>query len=136
MIYYENSNLGDLLMKKPFQYGLISKFLIIATLFGNTLQSEAVSIYPINQAEILVGSKFDLKIEFDKVLEPNEAIITLNDQDIVSVLKARPDYIRNEDGKGSSFVWRNVSLENVGSVKITARTADVKAIKPSWKPRL
>ena len=113
-------------MKKTFQFGRLTKLLIMATLLGNIVQSEAVSIYPINQAEILVGSKFDLKVEFDKVLEPNEAIITLNDQDMASVLKARPEYIRNEDGKGSSFVWRNVSLDNVGSVKITARTADVK----------
>lgn len=127
MDYYEIYNLGESLMKNLLQFGKLVKLTLISSLFGISLQVGAVAVYPINQAEILVGSKFDLKVEFDVVLEPNEAFITLNDKDIATVIKTPPEYIRNENGKGSSFVWRNVSLNTVGPVNLIARTVDVKS---------
>jgi alkaline phosphatase len=105
---------------------MMTKVLISVFFLCIYFQAGAVVIYPINQAEILVGSKFDLRVEFDKVIEPKEAIVTINNQDIDTVVKVKPEYIRNENGKGSTLLWKNISIESIGSVNITARTVDVK----------
>ena len=49
---------------------------IFATLFLNVIH--AAVIYPIDKAEILASSKFDIKVEFNHVVNPNEVVITVN----------------------------------------------------------
>jgi alkaline phosphatase len=41
----------------------------------------AQTIYPIDRAEILVGSRFDLKVEFPGLADPAKIPVTFNGQD-------------------------------------------------------
>ena len=69
---------------------------------------QAAAIYPIDQASILAGSKFDIKIEFNTVINPEEAAIELNGAPINKTIGTKPEFIANENGKGSSILFRDV----------------------------
>lgn len=85
-----------------------------------SMHAQAVVIYPLHQASILAGSKFDLKIEYEKVIDPSDAVVKLNGEPISKFIPAKPDYIANENGKGSSFIWRNVSLPKANMYQLAA----------------
>lgn len=88
----------------------------VSSVFGS-------AIYPLNQATILVGSKFDFKVEFDQVIDTSDASIQINGQPASELFKSKPEYIQNEAGKGSSFIWRNVTLPKAGSYQVIATNA-------------
>ena len=46
----------------------------------------AQSIYPLNRAEILLGSKFDFKVELDGKLAAEAIKVTINGRDAATVL--------------------------------------------------
>ena len=48
---------------------------ILLGAFGTLVQ--AAAIYPIDQASILAGSKFDIKVEFNSVVNQNDIVIDL-----------------------------------------------------------
>jgi Alkaline phosphatase len=54
----------------------------------------ALTIYPIDRAQILAGSHFDLKVEFDGVLAPERASVTVNGQPLAAAF-----------GRGVQFVY-------------------------------
>jgi len=83
---------------------------------------QAAAIYPIDQASILAGSKFDIKIEFNAVINPEAAVIELNGAPIGKALSAKPEFIANENGKGSSILFRDVQLSKSGKYQIVARS--------------
>jgi alkaline phosphatase len=47
---------------------------------------EAITVYPIDRAEILAGARFDLKIEFDRVIPASQARVTINGEGHAAVL--------------------------------------------------
>lgn len=63
-------------------------------------------IFPINQAQILAGAKFDFKVELNHIpAEPEEFTITVNDQDATAVFgekKAKNVILMIGDGLGGS----------------------------------
>lgn len=81
------------------------------------------AIYPLNQASILAGSKFDFKVEYDQMVEESDASIKINGTSAGEFFKTKPEYIQNESGKGSSFIWRNVTLPVAGSYQVLATNA-------------
>ena len=83
---------------------------------------QAAAIYPIDQATILAGSKFDIKIEFNSVINPAEALIELTGAPIHKLISAKPEFISNENGKGSSILFRDVQLSKAGKYQIIARS--------------
>jgi alkaline phosphatase len=83
---------------------------------------QAAAIYPIDQASILVGSKFDIKIEFNSVLNAADTVIELNGKPINKILSIEPEFIDNENGKGSSILFRGVRLSRAGKYEILARS--------------
>ena len=106
-------------------------FLLQATVMVQI--SYAGAIYPINQASILSGSLFDIKVELDHVVDPRDINVMMNGKPISQLIKARPDYISNENGKGSSLVWRNVSIVPVGNYQINISVkASTEAYQLSW----
>ena len=82
---------------------------------------QAAAIYPIDQATILAGSKFDIKIEFNTVINLGDAEIELNGAPINKIISAQPEFISNENGKGSSILYREVQLPKAGKYQIVAR---------------
>jgi len=92
---------------------------------------QAAAIYPIDQAAILAGSKFDIKIEFNTVINPEEAAIELNGAPINKTIGTKPEFIANENGKGSSILFRDVRLPKAGKYEIVARSPQER-LQVSW----
>ena len=70
----------------------------------------APAIYPVDTARFLGTSKFDFKVEFDRELSQSDIDVRINGKSVADVFGARPEFIRNEEGKGSAILLRNVSL--------------------------
>jgi alkaline phosphatase len=95
--------------------------LAAAVLSTLAVASGAQTIYPLTRADILAGAKFDLKVEFDHVVDPAQVKVTLNGKDARSVLGKDGQFIEREDGKDvSSWVLRDASLKKPGAYEVTA----------------
>lgn len=83
------------------------------------LPAAAQTIYPLNRAEILAGSHFDLKVEFPGLVDASALKLTLNGQDYSKVLGKQATMIPDETGKGeSSLLVKDVSLSRPGSYTV------------------
>ncbi len=82
----------------------------------------AQTIYPIDRASILAGSKFDVKVEFPAMIINAVGMrVTLNGQDILQTGNGNPTFIQAEDGKlVSSLIVRDVSIPTPGSYTLQA----------------
>ncbi len=92
---------------------------------------QAAAIYPIDQASVLAGSKFDIKIEFNTVINPEAAVIELNGASINKSIGTKPEFIANENGKGSSMLFRDVQLLKAGKYEVVARSPQER-LQVSW----
>ncbi|MEI6183495.1 MAG: alkaline phosphatase [Polynucleobacter sp.] len=102
---------------------------IFTAIFIGTAHAQA--IYPIDKAEILAGSNFDIKIEFSQVVNPNEAVITVNGMPANKLIVVKSEYIQDENGKGSSIIYRDVQLPKAGKYELVARTSKEK-LEVTW----
>jgi alkaline phosphatase len=93
--------------------------------------ASAAALYPIDNAAILLGSQFDIKIEFDGISTPEELDIQLNGASITQLVKQQPTFIPNESGKGSSLIYRDVQLNQAGKYVLTAKSSQ-QALQVSW----
>lgn len=74
--------------------------------------ASAQVIFPINRAEILAGSKFNLKVEFAGVVDPAKIKVTVNGRDHAEALGRAATRVAREDDKDqSSIVLRDVTIE-------------------------
>jgi len=103
---------------------------ILLGAFGTLVQ--AAAIYPIDQAAILAGSKFDIKVEFNTVVNQNDIVIDLNGSPINKVIANQPEFIANENGKGSSILFRDVQITKPGKYEIKARVPQ-EQLQVSWE---
>ncbi len=94
--------------------------------------AHAQAIYPIDKAEILTGSNFDIKIEFSQAVNPNEVVIELNGTPANKIILAKSEFIQNENGKGSSIIYRDVQLSKAGKYELVARTPQEK-LQVTWE---
>jgi alkaline phosphatase len=82
-------------------------------------------VYPIDRAEILAGSRFDLKVEFPGVADPARVRVTVNGQDHAAALGRAAEFTAREDGKdASALVLRGVSIPQPGTYAVTATDGD------------
>ena len=107
------------------------KFAVSVIIFCQALAIQAATIYPINDAAILLGSKFDIKVEFDSVVAIEEIDIRLNGKPISNTIKQQASFIPNESGKGSSLIYRDVQLAKAGINIMTAK-AGQESQQVSW----
>lgn len=71
----------------------------------------AQTIYPIDRAEILEGSRFDFKIEFPDAPAAADVKVTINGASPESVFGRAANFIQNEEGQKHSALWlRGASL--------------------------
>ena len=88
---------------------------------GGWTRVEAITVYPIDRAEILAGSRFDLKIEFDRVIPASEARVTINGEEHGAVLGQTGRFVPKEDGvEASALIVRDVALTKPGRYTVTA----------------
>jgi len=94
-------------------------------------QIHAAAIYPINDAAILAGSKFDIKVELNSVVSATDLQIQMNGAPVSKFISAKPEFIANENGKGSSMIFRDVQLAKAGKYSLTA-IAPQERLQVSW----
>ncbi len=104
-------------------------FSLILVIFS--MGSYAAAVYPIDDAAILAGSKFDIKIEFNSVVSPENLIIQLNGAPLSRLVQVKPEYIANENGKGSALVYRDVQLNKAGKYTLIANAASER-LQVTW----
>jgi alkaline phosphatase len=81
----------------------------------------AQTIYPIDRAEILAGSRFDLKVEFPGVASEAAVSVTLNGAPIATALGRPASFIAREDDQpASSLLLRDASIAAPGTYTVTA----------------
>ncbi|MBU3593847.1 alkaline phosphatase [Polynucleobacter sp. 71A-WALBACH] len=103
-------------------------FLILLLNLGSL---QAAALYPIQNAEILAGSQFDIKIEFDAVTSIENVDVRLNNIPAATSLRKPVSFIANEAGKGSSLIYRDVQLNKPGKYVLTAK-AGQENLSVSW----
>ena len=92
----------------------------------------AQMIYPLTRAEILAGSKFDLKVEFEGAA-PGDIKMSINGRDPAEVFGKSPSVQANEDGQAYTAYWlRDVALTKPGSYEVTA-SAGGKSQTVKWE---
>lgn len=104
----------------------------ISIFFSFASPLKAAAIYPIDQAAILAGSTFDIKIEFNSIVNPDEIVLELNGAPFNSIIKNQPEYIRDENTKGSALFIRDVQIQKSGKYQIAARTPSEK-LQVTWE---
>ncbi|MCB1404281.1 MAG: alkaline phosphatase, partial [Rhodobacteraceae bacterium] len=83
------------------------------------------AIYPLDRATILSGSKFDFKVEFPTVVQPDQVEVLINGESYDTLLGAKAEFIENEDESGgSSLVLRDVTITEPGSYTVEAKAGD------------
>lgn len=103
-----------------------------ATLLLTSASLPAQTIYPIDRAEILAGSKFDFKVELPEKIAAADIKLTINGADQSAAFGKAADYIEREDGKDqSALLLRDVTLGKPGVYKIDV-TAGTLAKSVTW----
>src|SRR6516164_6881606 len=79
----------------------------------------AQTVYPIDRADILVGARFDLKVEFAGLADPTKISVTLNGKDHAELFGKAATFVEREDGKDqSALILRDVSLAQPGVYRL------------------
>jgi alkaline phosphatase len=98
--------------------GLSASLLLAQPLAAQT------TIYPLGRAEILAGSKFDLKVEFPGGTAPSDMAVTVNGRDAAQLLGKSAAVLADEEGQGHAAYWlRDVALTQPGTYEVKASAA-------------
>ena len=83
--------------------------------------ANAQTIYPIDRAEILAGSRFDLKVEFPNVSSAADLMLTINGVDHARVLGRAAAFVEREKGvDASALLLRDVVIDQPGDYTVSA----------------
>ena len=95
--------------------------------------AQAQTIYPLNRAEILAGSRFDLKVEFPDAPQQSAVRVTINGKDAAEAAGKPAAFVEREDGGEHSAYWiREVSLTAPGNYTVEATAGD-KTARVNWE---
>jgi len=98
-----------------------------------TMPAFAQTIYPLDRAEMLVGSKFDFKVEFPGAPTKEAVTITINGKDPAALLGGKPEFAVKEDGLDhSSYVLRDAKAPKPGRYVVEARVG-AKMSSVAWE---
>ena len=79
----------------------------------------AQTIYPIDRAAILAGSRFDFKVEFPDRIDPSKLKVTVNGEDHAAAFGQPATFVEREDGNDqSALTLRGVTLTRPGNVTV------------------
>lgn len=84
--------------------------------------SAAQTVYPIDRADILVGTRFDLKVELPGLRRPGEVQVSVNGEPVDKAFGKPLTFIEREDGKDqSALILRDVTLAKPGSYAVQVK---------------
>src|SRR5215468_4011017 len=99
----------------------LSRALVVLVLVVTAGISEAATIYPIDRATILQGSRFDFKVEFDGRVPPDQVTVTINGVEHATVFGRPARFVDKEEGhEASALILRDVVLTQPGGYVVTA----------------
>ena len=88
----------------------------------------AQTIYPLDRAEMLARSRFDLKVEFAGAPAQADVKVTINGEDPAKLLGKPAAFIQREDGGDHSAFWiREAAITQPGKYIVEAAIGDKKA---------
>ena len=94
--------------------------------------AHAQTVYPIDRAEILAGSRFDFKVELPALIAASDIKVTVNGVDPAAAFGRSADYIAREDDKDQSALQLpNVVLDKPGAYRIDV-TAGALSRSVTW----
>ena len=103
----------------------ISMVIVVAL---STQAASAQKIYPLNKAEILSGSRFDLKVEFPSSPPAANVSVTINGKPAAEFLGLPANIVEGGDGKLLTDYWiRGASLKDAGTYIVEAQAAGAKS---------
>ncbi|MCW4116049.1 alkaline phosphatase [Aurantimonas sp. MSK8Z-1] len=88
--------------------------------------ASATTVYPLDRATILARSPFDMKVEFDTVVKPDEVTVTVNGKPAEDVLGQDVEFVEKEEGlkdgvEASAVLIRGASIATPGSYTVEAK---------------
>src|SRR4051812_2941979 len=90
--------------------------------------AQAQTIYPLDRAEILAGTNFDLKVEFPDAPAAATVRVTINGADAATVVNKRASVVdREEDGAFTAYWLRDATLTKPGRYVVEASAGARKA---------
>ncbi|MBP2547226.1 alkaline phosphatase [Neorhizobium galegae] len=93
--------------------------------------ASAATVYPLDRATVLVGSPFDFKVEFSKVVKPEDVKVTVNGEAYETVFGKAANFVAEEKGKedkvlGSALILRDLTIAKAGTYKVDVSAGDEK----------
>lgn len=103
-------------MKKLFAAALV--------VMASALPVGALNVYPIHQAQILAGAKFDFKVELDGLVDPASVSVTINGAKVATVLGKEASAVVEKDAKGveaTALVLRDTKVVKAGTYQVEVK---------------
>src|SRR4029077_8627014 len=95
--------------------------LALAAVAVGAAPAGAITVYPIDRAQILAGSRFDFKVEFDGIVELADTKVTIDGADVSTALAGAAAFVKQEAGvSASALILRDVVLARPGRYTVVA----------------
>lgn len=102
-------------------------WLMAAAMLASVAPATAQTIYPLNRAEILEGSRFDFKVEFPNAPASAEVKVTINGRPVAEAFGREVQFVQNEEGQKHSALWLRGAQLPAGQYVIEATQGSEKA---------
>lgn len=102
-------------------------WLMAAAMLASVAPVTAQTIYPLNRAEILEGSRFDFKVEFPNAPTSADVKVTINGKPLAEAFGREVQFVQNEEGQKHSALWLRGAQLPAGQYVIEATQGSDKA---------
>lgn len=102
-------------------------WLMAAAMLASVAPAMAQTIYPLNRAEILEGSRFDFKVEFPNAPASADVKVTINGKPLAEAFGREVQFVQNEEGQKHSALWLRGAQLPAGQYVIEATQGSDKA---------
>jgi alkaline phosphatase len=93
----------------------IRGLLVVSLTLLGAASAEAITIYPVDRAAILTGARFDVKVEFDRIIPSADARVTIDGAEAATVLGQAGQFVAKEEGvEASAWLLRDAVLTQPG----------------------
>ncbi|KRE14804.1 alkaline phosphatase [Bosea sp. Root483D1] len=102
-------------------------WLMAAAMLASVAPATAQTIYPLNRAEILEGSRFDFKVEFPNAPVSADVKVTINGKPVNEAFGREAQFVQSEEGQKHSALWLRGAQLPAGQYVIEATQGSDKA---------
>lgn len=99
----------------------------LAAVALSAIPVDALTVYPIDKAQILAGSRFDFKVELDGVVSAAAVTVTINGDKPSKVLGKDAEIVLEKDKAGneaSALILRGTSVAKAGEYKVAVKVGE------------